>query len=260
MANFAQSLANVFKARQPRMPRTAAASQTTALSVIAGPVPAPSQARSWTAKLSPPVDGAQLLDDIATALSRHIYLPDGGAETIALFVAHAHAHDAAQISPLLAVVSPEIGCGKTTLLSALAMLTPCPLFTGDLTPAGLYRTIHAGKRTLLMDEAEGAMLGNNSLRRLFNSGHRRGGARVVRADGVFDIWCPKIIALVGELPRACGTARSPSRSSESARATPSRRLMTPPRPISRGWRRGRRPGRANRRIGLPPPNPSCQPN
>lgn len=152
--------------------------------------------------LRPPVDGAALLEDVTAAVRRHVVLADDFARTNALFVLHAHAHDAARISPVLALTSPVIGCGKTTALAVLAELTPQPLFIGNLTPAGLYRTVNGKKSTLLIDEAESGLLGNRVLLSLLNSGHRRAGARVLRADGIFEVYCPKVIALVGELPAA----------------------------------------------------------
>ncbi len=145
-------------------------------------------------------EDAVTLDEIATELPRYGVLPDGAAETTTLFVMHAHTHDAARISPLLAIMSPEPGCGKTTLLSVLSKLTPDPLFITDSTPAGLYRTISARKRTLLFDEAHTAVGSNNALQRLLNAGHCVESAAVLRADGEFVVWCPKAIALIGELP------------------------------------------------------------
>lgn len=162
----------------------------------------PSSLSDITAMLrKPAVDGAVLLNDISAVLRLHVVLPYDAAETIALFVLHAHAHAAARISPLLALVSPDVGCGKTTALSLLVQLTPHARFTSDVTPAGLYRTID-GPCTLLIDEAETTLLGNRRLCSLLNSGHQRGGACVMRADGIFDLYCPKVIALVGELPAA----------------------------------------------------------
>jgi len=90
-------------------------------------------------------------------------------------------------------ISPDIGCGKTTMLSVLAELTPAPLFVSDLTPAGLYRAITRAKHTLLSDEGDTMLSGNTPLRRLLNSGHCRDGARVLRADNAFDTWCPKVL-------------------------------------------------------------------
>jgi hypothetical protein len=144
--------------------------------------------------------GHELLDQIAAAVGAHVVLPSGGKELIALFILHCHAHDAAQFSPLLAIESPDSGCGKTTLFRVLAALTPRPLFVSSLTPAGLYRTVTRNKRTLLIDEGDLIALGKKELRGILDGGHFRGAAHVLRANGIFDAWCPKAIALVGSLP------------------------------------------------------------
>jgi Protein of unknown function (DUF3631) len=144
--------------------------------------------------------GDRLLDEIAAGLRRHVVMPDGAAEMITLWVMHGHAHDAAQYSPILALESPDTGCGKTTLLRVLAPLSPMPLFSSNISTAGFYRTIAWRIYTLLVDEADAFLRGNNELRGILNSGHCRQTAQVVRADGVFSTWCPKAVALIGELP------------------------------------------------------------
>jgi hypothetical protein len=64
----------------------------------------------------------------------------------------------------------------------------------------LYRTATAEAHTLLIGEAHSLILGNPQLQRILNAGHCRDAAAVARADGTFDLWCAKIIALIGELP------------------------------------------------------------
>ena len=58
------------------------------------------------------VDGAALLDEMVSTFKRFLVLPDLSAEALALWCIHAHAHDTADISPILAVLSPEKQCGK----------------------------------------------------------------------------------------------------------------------------------------------------
>jgi len=48
-----------------------------------------------------PVDGAALLDELLATLRRFCVLPDHSDVLIAAWVLHAHAHDCADISPLL---------------------------------------------------------------------------------------------------------------------------------------------------------------
>ena len=145
-------------------------------------------------------DGAAVLDAIVGAARRPVVMTDDAAATCALFAVHAHCLDAAKISPLLAITAPAHGCGKTTPLRLMASLVPSPVFVSDITPAALYRTFKTENRTLLIDEAHSLLLGNARLQRLFNAGHCRDAAAVARADGIFDLWCAKIIALIGDLP------------------------------------------------------------
>ena len=96
-----------------------------------------------------PVDGAALLDALAASFTRYVVLPDGAANALALWVVFAHAHDAAQVSPIMAVVSPEKRCGKTTCLTILQALAPRALPTANITAAALFRTVEKwGRRCL----------------------------------------------------------------------------------------------------------------
>src|SRR6266699_4477623 len=147
-----------------------------------------------------PPDAAALLDNIAAVLNDHIVLPKGGPEAIALWVLHAHAHDAAQISAILALVSPLKRCGKTTALYVLHCLVPRPLLSSNVSPPGLFRAIHQCSPTLLVDELDSFFCDNSALRNVLNSGHSRAGAVVLRAGGLFSTWAPKVVALIGKLP------------------------------------------------------------
>ena len=46
-----------------------------------------------------PVSINEILDNLVSTLRRYLILPIGAAEAIALWIVHAHAHDAARISP-----------------------------------------------------------------------------------------------------------------------------------------------------------------
>src|SRR5688500_16055275 len=48
-----------------------------------------------------PVNGAEVLVDVANAFSRYMSLPTGAADVLALWCAHAHAFEAFQCSPRL---------------------------------------------------------------------------------------------------------------------------------------------------------------
>jgi hypothetical protein len=64
------------------------------------------------------VAGDALLDDLAATITRHVGLPDGGADAVALWTVHTHLLDAAYRAPRLAITSPTRECGKSTLLTA----------------------------------------------------------------------------------------------------------------------------------------------
>jgi Bifunctional DNA primase/polymerase, N-terminal len=66
-----------------------------------------------------PVNGAVLLDDFAKAIGHFVSVAAGFLKGIALWILYSHVFDAYDISPLLAITSPEKRCGKTTLLTLL---------------------------------------------------------------------------------------------------------------------------------------------
>lgn len=153
-----------------------------------------------------PVDGAILLDIISDRLRRYMVITKEQADTCALWTIFAHAHDAYQVSPLLAVQSPVMGCGKSRLQSILTPMLPRALLACNLTSATLFRTVEKYKPTLLIDEADTFMHDNEELRGIVNSGWLRSSAQTIRLVGdehepqTFSTWCPKVIAAIGKLP------------------------------------------------------------
>lgn len=154
-----------------------------------------------------PVNGAELLVELAETFTTYLSLPAGAASAIALWTVHAHAHDAFPVSPVLAVTSPEKRCGKTTLLELLSALVPRPLPASNVTAATVFRAVERWRPTLLVDEADTFLHdGSPQLRGVLNSGHRRSLAHVVRTVGddyeprQFRTWSPKAVALIGQLP------------------------------------------------------------
>lgn len=153
-----------------------------------------------------PVDGEQLLRELAAFFERFVVLPKGGAAALSLWVLHTYALAAAYISPILAIVSPEKRCGKTVLLDVLFRLVWRPITVANITAASLFRAVEKWTPTLLVDEADSFLTGNDELRGVINSGHRRDTAKVIRTVGdeheprVFSTWGAKAIALIGRLP------------------------------------------------------------
>jgi len=152
------------------------------------------------------VDGAALLDEMVSTFKRFLVLPDHSAGALALWCFHAHAHDAAGISPILAALSPEKRCGKTTLIKVVSVLVPKPMFTINTSPPVLFRVIEMHKPTVLVDEGDTFLKDNDDLRGILNGGHDRMSAFVWRSVGddheprQFRVWAPKAIAMIGRLP------------------------------------------------------------
>jgi hypothetical protein len=153
-----------------------------------------------------PVDGADLLDRITSMANAHLVLPKGGAEAMALWIIHAHAHDCFVISPVLSFTSPTPECGKTTCLTYTGALVPRPCPSSNITTAALFRAVEKWQPTLLIDEADTFLKSSDDLRGVLNSGHQRANAFVLRTAGDdheprrFRTWAPKAVALIGKLP------------------------------------------------------------
>ena len=153
-----------------------------------------------------PVDGAELLEDIAAAYRRLVVLPIGGAEVFALWIAFTYCIDAFDIAPMLVVTSPTMRCGKTTALEISAALAHRPLTTSNITPAALFRMVERYAPTLIVDEADTFLRDNLELAGILNSGHSRAAAYVIRVVGDeheprrFSTWGPRMMALIGRLP------------------------------------------------------------
>lgn len=152
------------------------------------------------------VEGTALLDELAETFIRHLSQPEGAATAEALWTLHTYAHDAATVSPILALTSPAKRCGKTTALTLLSGLVRRPLLGSNITPSALFRTVEKYRPTLLVDEADTFLPERDELRGILNSGHARAAAVVVRTVGddhdvrTFSTWAPKAVAMIGELP------------------------------------------------------------
>jgi len=129
---------------------------------------------------------------------------------VALWVAHAHALAAFDVTPYLNVRSAEKRSGKTRLLEVLGLLVPRPWHAVQPSEAVLFRKIARDASTLLLDEVDAVFTGPPSdrtegLRALLNAGYRRG-ATVDRCVGqgmklvAFQVFCAKALTGIGTLP------------------------------------------------------------
>lgn len=154
-----------------------------------------------------PVDGEALLDEIKGLIDRFIVCDEETAVSATLWIAFTWFIDDVQIAPLAVITAPEKRCGKTTLLTFLGKLCRRPLFSSNISPASLFRTMEMMKPTLLLDETDTFLADEKSeLRGIVNSGHTRDTAYVIRAVGEdhiptqFSTWGAKALAGIGTLP------------------------------------------------------------
>lgn len=127
-----------------------------------------------------PVDGAALLADLERVMKRFVVLPKQAAETLALWTLHTYAFQFRDVSTYLGIESPEKRCGKTTLLSLLSELVRRPVASANISSSALFRVIEETQPTLLIDEADTFLQGNDEIRGILNSGYTRKTAFVVR--------------------------------------------------------------------------------
>lgn len=153
------------------------------------------------------VDIRAILRELEAELTRYVVLSAEACCAVILWITWTYVQDTFPHAPILAVVSPEKRCGKSTLLDFLQFVTyrPCPVT--NLTLANLYRSIEEGYRTLILDEADTYLSRNLELIGLLNRGHARAGAYTRRQEKSgdkmvgrkFSLWAAKAIAAIGSL-------------------------------------------------------------
>lgn len=155
-----------------------------------------------------PVQAGAVLDELTTAIHRHVVLRRTEAEAMALWIAHTWVADRFQHTPRLAITSPVKRCGKSTLLDVLWATCHRPLKADNISASGVFRTVEAlAPLTLLLDEADSFLGEKEELRGVLNSGFERSGEviRVVEVQGEhqpvrFRTFAPVALACIGALP------------------------------------------------------------
>jgi hypothetical protein len=149
-------------------------------------------------------DAPALLHELAERYSRYLVLPLGASDVMSLFTTHTYVVNAFIQSPRLNLSSDHGGCGKTTAIDVLASLCQRPLQTESMSGAVLYRVVEQIQPTLLLDELDAWLPGNEEFRGLLNAGHKRD-AVVFRCEGegrisTFNAFAPVVLAGIGKLP------------------------------------------------------------
>ncbi|MBZ9781605.1 DUF3631 domain-containing protein [Pseudomonas sp. REP124] len=154
---------------------------------------------------SEPVDGADLLDDVAFALARYVIADKETIRAAALWSAFTWLVDVVQVAPIANITAPEKRCGKSILLTALSKLSNRPLQVANIAPAALFRAIELWSPTLLIDEVDAFLASHEDARGILNSGFTRDSARVIRCVGddhiptPFNVWGAKALCGIGKI-------------------------------------------------------------
>ena len=122
-----------------------------------------------------PVDGVALAGEIKGLFERYLYLPNGASTAVTMWVLHTYGVDNFEISPRLYISSPMPGCGKSTLMDLVGLLSYRTLGVSNITAAAMFRIIAEHRPTLLIDEADTFLKGNEELRGIINAGYEQGG-------------------------------------------------------------------------------------
>jgi len=150
------------------------------------------------------VDGAELAVIVKGWVDKYAVVAKHVPEVVALWLLATYLHEQFRRFPLLNITAPEKNCGKSVLLDILQSCCRRALEVENISPAAIFRTIEAYHPTLLIDEADTFLKGNEDARGILNSSHKRGGG-VVRLVGddhqpkKFGTYTPIAIAGIGGL-------------------------------------------------------------
>jgi hypothetical protein len=175
------------------------------------------------------VDLASLLTKVETFLKRFVvFATPHQPLAVAFWVAFTYVVDAFTVAPYLAVTSAEKRSAKTRLLELVGLLVAQSWHVIRPSEAVLFRKLAGGPCTLLLDEGDAIFrdkIGTyEGLQAVLNGGHRRG-VKVPRmvGDGKamrvedFDVFGPKAIAAIGNLPDTVADRSIPIRLVRRAR-------------------------------------------
>jgi hypothetical protein len=164
---------------------------------------APALYAHWNVEMAAePIDGGILLRALKEAIRRYVFASDDHALVAALWIMFSWLHEQVTHSPILFVTSAERDSGKTTLLGVINFLARRSLQSVDISGAALFRSITKWEPTLIVDEADDALVDNVDLRSVINSGWTRGQGTVrchpdTHEPELFSTFAPKGVAMKG---------------------------------------------------------------
>jgi len=150
------------------------------------------------------VDGEALLDELRSFIQRYVVCDEHTATAAALWITFTWFIDAVTVAPIANITAPLPNCGKSTLLDLMGLTVKRPLKVDNVSPAAIFRTIDMYKPTLLIDEVDAFLNGNEDARGILNSGHKCNG-NVIRLVGnnhepqSFSTWGAKALCGIGSI-------------------------------------------------------------
>lgn len=177
---------------------------------------------------------ADTLDAVLVHLRRFVSFSDPAQPiAITLWIAHTHAYERAEASPILWIRSVAPESGKTRLLETIEALVPRPWVDIRPSEAVLYRRTHRDHPTVLLDEIDAVFKDKSNqfegLRAYLNAGNRRG-VTVSRWNQArndldsFEVYTPKAIAGLGSVPDTVATRAIPIVMQRRTKSEPIERL------------------------------------
>jgi hypothetical protein len=127
------------------------------------------------------VDGFELFVELIKILKTHTVMDEDSYVAVALWVMRTYLHDSFNVSPLLAISSPQKRCGKSTLLDLIFALAYRTKFTSNTSAAAFYYAIDQAQPTMVIDEMDSFAKSKEGLFNVMKASHVKGRAWVSRA-------------------------------------------------------------------------------
>lgn len=183
----------------------------------------------------PIVTSSELVNDVQKFIGRYVIMDPYELLLVTVWTLHTYLFEIFEQTPYLSVMSPQKRCAKTRLLEVLSLLVAGSARTANMSVAAMYRLIETAKPTLLIDEIDAVFNPrmksekNEELRGILNAGNRRG-SHVLRCSGPnhnvekFDVFCPKVLAGIGQPPETVADRSIPTHLKRKKKAEKVERL------------------------------------
>lgn len=151
-----------------------------------------------------PVDGAELLAEIAAFYERFCWLAACAADVLAVWSLQTWCYELFDFVAIVAVWSPEHECGKGRVLDVTEKIVRRPFRTSNTSAAVLYHVISKGNLSVLVDELDSVSDEQRAaICNILKGGYQSNGTahRMTERNGEqveveFSTYCPKMIATI----------------------------------------------------------------